>query len=437
MQGNIWYQSIGFDKQNGAACYLQSPTNCNTTATNSPLVQYANSTDWNPYRELGGSLVYSIDRVDLRTSIQLGIDYRKLWGRDDATTFNRPTTTDPSSATINRTNFGQGTQQFTGAFGQFRWRPLEPLELTFSARYDYWTNTEGIATMTPYINGVPGATTGGATDDSHKGSFDPTIAFRWTVTDEWDIRGAAYRSFRAPGLNNLYRSFSSTTAITIANPFLFPETLTGGEIGADYRRRNVEVNATAFLYDIKDLIAAFRVPNAAAAPPQVIAICGPTLANCPPTVNFNTNAQNGRSWGLELVGRFTLSPDVSLNAAYVYTRSYYTESSVGDPIGAQLGAVPKKVATLGVAWQTTAQWRNDAELRYTSRMYLDVAHTIPQEQFTVVNLSTTWRFSPDFEAFGSIVNLFDKHYADNATTSASSSTLGMPRALTGGVRWRF
>ncbi len=58
-----------------------------------------------------------------------------------------------------------------------------------------------------------------------------------------------------------------------------------------------------FLYDIKNLIASYRVPNAAAAPPQVIAICGPMLANCPATVNFNTNAQNGRSYGLELAGR--------------------------------------------------------------------------------------------------------------------------------------
>ena len=62
-----------------------------------------------------------------------------------------------------------------------------------------------------------------------------------------------------------------------------------------------------FIYDIKDLIASYRILNAASAPPQVIAICGPTLANCPATVNFNTNAQDGRSYGLELVGRWDVS----------------------------------------------------------------------------------------------------------------------------------
>ena len=281
LAANLWTQYVGFDKSNGAGCYLQSPTNCNTTSITSPLVQYANSHDWNPYREVGASAVYSLDFKTWATSMQLGADYRKLFGQDYSTTYNRPTTTDGASATINRTNFGQGKQQFLGGFAQFRMVPLDELQLTLSARYDYWTNTEGIALMSRYTNGVPGPQRGGDVPDSNKGAFDPTLAVRYTLTDEFDLRAAAYKSFRAPGLNNLYRSFSSATSITIANPLLYPETLTGGEIGADYRAPGREVNATVFLYDIKDLIASYRILNAANAPPQVIAICGPTLGQLP------------------------------------------------------------------------------------------------------------------------------------------------------------
>jgi outer membrane receptor protein involved in Fe transport len=291
--------------------------------------------------------------------------------------------------------------------------------------------------MTQYSNGVPGPTTGGSIDDSNKGSFNPTVAARWDINDEWDLRGAAYKSFRAPGLNNLYRSFSSTTSITIANPFLFPETLNGGEIGMDFHRRDVEVNATAWLYDVNNLIASYKVPNAAAAPPQVVAICGPTLSNCPPTVNFNTNAQNGRSYGLELAGKWRIAAPLTLDATYVRTLSYYTSSSVGDPLGQQLGAVPVNLATLGLAWQTTPNWRNYAQLRWEGSMFLDVNHTIPQPAFTTFNLSTSYQVAPALNLFATIVNLFDTHYADNATTSASGSILGMPRAFTAGVRWQF
>lgn len=49
-----WGQYLTFDKYNGAGCYLQSAASCNTTSTTSPLVQYANSHDLNPYHELGG-----------------------------------------------------------------------------------------------------------------------------------------------------------------------------------------------------------------------------------------------------------------------------------------------------------------------------------------------------------------------------------------------
>ncbi len=437
LAANLWTQYVGFDKSNGAGCYLQSPTNCNTTSITSPLVQYANSHDWNPYREVGASAVYSLDFKTWATSMQLGADYRKLFGQDYSTTYNRPTTTDGASATVNRTNFGQGKQQFLGGFAQFRMVPLEELQLTLSARYDYWTNTDGIALMTRYTNGVPGPQRGGDVPDSNKGAFDPTLAVRYTLTDEFDLRAAAYKSFRAPGLNNLYRSFSSATAITIANPLLYPETLTGGEIGADYRAPGREVNATVFLYDIKDLIASYRILNAANAPPQVIAICGPTLSNCPATVNFNTNAQDGRSYGLELVGRWDVTPTVSLNAAYMYTRSYYTWSSVGDPLGNQLGAVPTNLFTGGLTWQTTPVWRNFIGVRYTAGMYLDVNHTIPQGGFVVVNLSSSYRLRSDVELYGSIVNLLNEKYSDSATTSASSSTLGMPFALTAGLRWQF
>ena len=438
ISANLWTQYVGFDKSNGAGCYLQTESNCNTTATTAPLVQYANSHDWNPYREVGGSAVYTTSLPQwFATTMQLGADYRKLYGQDYATTYNRPTTTDIASATINRTNFGQGEQQFYGAFAQFRFVPLDPLQVTFSARYDYWTNTEGVATMTRYTNGVPGVPLGGAIADSHKGQFDPTLALRYDVTDEIDFRGAAYKSFRAPGLNNLYRSFSSTTSITIANPLLFPETLTGGEIGADYRARGREVNATAFIYNIDDLIASSRITSAATAPPQVIAICGPTLSNCPANVNFNTNAQNGRSYGLELAGRMDLTATLALNAAYVYTRSYYTASSVGDPLGNQLGAVPKNLFTAGLTWQTTPEWRSFVGVRYTGGMYLDVAHTIPQGAFAVVDLSTSYRLASGVEIYGSIVNLFNEKYSDSATTAASSTTLGMPFALTAGLRWRF
>lgn len=437
LEARGWGQYLSFDKSNGAGCYLQTATNCNTTSTTSPLVQYANSHDDNPYRELGASTILSMTDMGGLASIQTGADFRTVGGEDRATTYNRPTTTDGNSATINRTNFGRGTQHFAGVFGQFRATPTAKLDATLSLRYDYWNNTNGSATMTRYANGAPGQTLGGAIADSHQESFNPSLALRYDATNRVSLRGAAYRAFRAPGLNNLYRSFSSTTSITIANASLKPETLVGGELGVDFRADRATLGITGFRYDTKSLIAAYKVTSAATAPEAVTAVCGPTLSNCPATVNFNTNSQDATSRGIEAVGNWHPSRALDVDAAYTYTDSRYVSTTTGDPIHAQLGAIPKNLATLGLGWQTTAKWHNYLSGRWNDAMFLDVNHTIEVAPFTVINFSTSYQIARQFEIYGAVTNVTDKRYADNATTSAAGEQLGMLRSFTSGVRLKF
>jgi iron complex outermembrane receptor protein len=433
-----WGQYISFDKSNGAGCFLASPTNCNTTSTTSPLVQYANSHDDNPYRELGTSAVLSsVGAVGPLASAQLGVDFRTVGGEDRATTYNRPTTSDKSSATINRTNFGRGTQRFGGLFAQAKVSPVDRFEATLSLRYDYWTNIGGIAQMTKYTSGAPGATSGGSIADSHETSFDPSVSARLDVAKGLSLRGAAYKSFRAPGLNNLYRSFSSTTSITIANALLEPERLKGGEVGADWRTKAFDVGATWFQYNTNGLIAAYKVPNAQAAPAAVVTICGATLANCPATVNFNTNGQNAVSRGLELTTAWRLAPRISIDGGYTYTDSHYSSATTGDPINTQLGAVPKHLENLGTTWRLTSKWNAYVGARHNDAMFLDVNHTIYQPAFTLVNASTSYRATDRVEVYGSVNNATDVRYADNATTSAAGEILGLHRSFTSGLRLKF
>jgi len=433
-----WGQYVSFDKSNGAGCYLASATNCNTTATNAPLVQYANSHDDNPYRELGASgVLSSVGAVGPLASAQAGVDFRSVGGEDRATTYNRPTTSSVSSATINRTNFGRGTQRFGGLFAQAKVSPVDRFEATVSLRYDYWTNTGGIAQMTKYTNGAAGATSGGSIADSHETSFDPSVSARLDVAKGLSLRGAAYKSFRAPGLNNLYRSFSSTTSITIANALLEPERLKGGEVGADWRTKSLDVGATWFQYNTSGLIASYKIPNAQAAPAAVVAICGATLANCPATVNFNTNGQDAISRGLELSGAWRVAPRLSIDGGYTYTDSHYSSATTGDPIDAQLGAVPKHLETLGTTWRLTSKWNAFVGARHNDAMFLDVNHTIYQPAFTLVNASTSYRATERVEVYGSVNNATDVKYADNGTTSAAGQILGLHRSFSSGLRLRF
>lgn len=431
----VWAQWEQFDKQNGAACFLQSASACNTTATSSPLVQFANSTDWNPYRELGASVSATSPLGTLPALLQVGADYRRVAGEDTATTFNRPTTTNGAGATINRVSYGQGAQQFIGGFTQLKLFPAAGLEITANLRYDYWTNRNGRALLTRYVGGVPQTPSGGDIENTSKGSFNPSLALRYALTDRLSVRGAAYTAFRAPGLNNLYRSFSSTTSITVANPLLLPETLRGAEMGGDLELDALTLGATLFQYNTKDLIASYRIQDAASAPPEVVAVCGADLSNCPATVNLNTNGQDARSRGVELTARVRVARPLSVGASYAFTSSYYTSTTTGDPTHAQLGGVPKHVATLSAEWTPHRRASLSATLRYSGSMYLDVNHTIPQHGFALLGASASYGWTDRLTLYGTVANLTDFEYSDSPTTSAASQTLGLPRAFTGGVRW--
>ncbi len=432
----LWRQLVAFDKSNGAGCYLQPNATCNTTSLTPTIVQYANSHDWNTYRETGGSAQFSRRVAGLVEEVQAGLDYRRISGEDVAQTYATPTSADVNSALISRASVGQGSQAMTGVFTQLKLRPFDPVQATLNLRYDTWSNTEGVATMVKYAGGVAGAQQGGSLDATHRSSLNPSFALRWDLTDDTALRAATYRAFRAPGLNNLYRTYSSSTSITIANPALSPETLTGSELGFDWQRRAFTLSGTAFTQQIHDMIATYKVTGTP--PPGVAALCGNALpGTCPSTVNFYTNGQDARSQGLELIARYQASAAVLIDASYTHTDTTYTRTTTGDPTAVQLGAVPPHVGTLGIGWNPDSRWKTHAQVRYSSGMYLDVNRTLPQPGFAVTSLSAAYALQHDLDLYASVVNLFNTHYADNATTSASTQTLGMPRMGNVGVRWRF
>src|ERR1035438_1764988 len=68
-------------------------------------------------------------------------------------------------------------------------------------------------------------------------------------------RGSVYRSFRAPTLNELYRTFKAGNTPTEANAALPPETLWGAEAGFDWIGENSTFRVTAYRNVLDNLIS--------------------------------------------------------------------------------------------------------------------------------------------------------------------------------------
>lgn len=452
ISANAWAQYVNFEKYNGQSCYWQvagtkCPTSANVTAAqiNNNVVQYYGQYGSQRYREHGGSAVYSKKLEGLLSSFQLGVDHRNLSAKDTEFIYVAPTVL-ATPQKFNSSTYGQGTQIFKGLFGQAKIYPLDALELTFSGRYDSWVNNDKIYQRTP----AGGATAGGALAETTKSGFSPSLAARYDLNGQMSLRGAAYKAFRAPGFNNMLRQYGTNTSTTIPNPNLKAEDMTGWELGADYNKDGLSVAATYFIYKTTNMIATYTVNANAAAPAQVITICGPIVASkfsiCDnaASVKYYTQDQDGQSHGLELTGNWKILDNLKLDAAYTHTETYLTRSGSGmtDPLGVQLVAVPKNVASLGATWKSTDKLSTYAELRYIGSMLTDVTSAggpYGQGSNTVYSASAAYAWDKTIDLSASVVNLFNHQYSENNYLVAQpwSRTPSMPRAINIGLKVRF
>ncbi|WP_168204823.1 TonB-dependent receptor [Noviherbaspirillum sp. UKPF54] len=450
LQANAWAQYVNFQKFNGNTCYYQGGTTCLTSTSasltpakvNGNVVQFYTQQGDQGYREQGGSLIYSKNLRAALYSFQLGADYRRLSAQDTEWFYNTPTGPAAPQGQFNSSTHGEGAQTFQGVFAQAKIAPLDALDITVSGRYDAYriddrTNTRTLAS---------GASTGGALPASTKSAFNPSLAVRYELNDRVSLRGATYKAFRAPGFNNLTRTFGTGSNTTIANPDLVPEDLRGWELGSDYRQGGFSAGATYFLYNISNMIATYTA-SGAGAPQQVQTICGgATLPGCSGSAKYYTNDQDGQSHGVELVASWDVLDSVTLNGFYTRTETYLTRRGavVTDPLGVQLTGVPKNVASLGATWKPVEKLRTYAELRYIGPMLLDTTSNNATTRFeqggnTIVNASASYAWSKTVEVFGNVVNLFDREYTETPynVNQPYNKVLSMPRAVNVGVRMRF
>lgn len=447
--GTAWAQYLEFEKYNGASCYWQStgtkcPSNSAVTATqvNNNVLQYYTQYGSQRYREQGASAIYSREMDGWLGSLQMGVDYRHLSASDLEYFYSAPSV--PGVAQVlSSSTYGKAEQTFTGVFTQTKLVPTDALDITLSARFDSWDNTDRLNTRTT----AAGVTSGGVQPSATTTAFDPSVAARYTFNDALAVRGAVYKSFRAPGFNNTTRTYGASTP-TIANPDLTPENLLGRELGLDYNRGELSLSATYFQYDIQNMIATFRVNSYATAPSLVRAICssgGANLTACGGSANFYTNDQDGQSVGLELIANWRANRQWEFNGSYTRTNSVLTRKGtvVTDPTGVQLAGLPQDVASVGATWTPDAAWQSHLQARYIGSMNIDTTSTAgveyKQGDVTVWDASVLYKFSKQLDLNASVVNLMDIQYSENAYTYNQpwSRTLSMPRTLTVGMKMRF
>jgi outer membrane receptor protein involved in Fe transport len=330
----------------------------------------------------GASLVWTQTFTGMLRALSGGVDYRDVRGSDHAAIF-------ADTGAQLRTDVGSGDQRFLGGFIQADVRPTDRLQLLLSVRYQDFRSYHG-------LDNTPGGL--GKVPSRHDSDVDPRLSIRYGLPAGFAVRGAIYRAFRAPTLDNLHRGASVPGYILYSNAALKPETLEGAEAGFDVGRGPIRFQATAYTSRIVDFLT-YRYLDQAMLPAGFD--IGARLIN----------AGRARSRGVE--AEVTVRPASTLSATVAYT---YADSTVTrnpeDPasVGVQQPGIPRHKVSASVDWTAPNGFKVSPRVRYLSSTNGDPDNIYRTDAHFIADLAASAPLRHGLETFVQIENLFDQRY---------------------------
>ena len=338
--------------------------------------------------------------------LQVGVEGRDVRGHSAETTFNNSRVTAFIDA--------GGRQRTFGVFASDTVY-LGSWQFGFGGRLDYWRNSRGFSNRTPVI-GSPALN---AFADRSETAFSPRVWVMKRFDKGVEVSATAYRAFRAPTLNELYRNFRVGNVVTNANADLRAERLTGGEagIGVDRFGGKLFVRGNVFWSDIDDSIA------------------NVTLSTTPALITRQRqNLGAIRARGIELSAETRFARHWEISGEYLLTDSTVLHFPANRALeGLMVPQVPRHQFNFQVTY-ADGKWLVGTQGRFVSRQFDDDQNLLPLEKFFTVDAEASRSVSESVRLFVAVQNLTGSRYQLSSTPVL---TVGPPVLVRGGVRLRL
>jgi outer membrane cobalamin receptor len=397
--GSDWNVTLFANQQRYHQTFSTVAANRNSEALN--RLQFV------PSRDVGVSFSWS--RMSFEKHLLVaGVDVRGVRGVSDETAIaNNRATTFVSSG---------GRQRRAGFFVQDLAQLSSRWQLSVNARYDNWRDSSAASVSR---NLTTGAITPRFFPARSLDAFSPRLSLVFRPNEQVSLRASAYRAFRAPTLNELYRGFRVGDTQTNANEKLVAERLTGGEGGVNWTPTNrISARLTGYWTEIINPVSNFTLSVT------------PTLIT-----RERRNLGRTRSRGVEAEVDFNITSYWHISAGYLFADATVRRAPQDVTLqGLWIPQVPRNQFTLQSVYSHPRYVTATMQFRASGKQFDDDQNRLPLGSFAVIDMMVARPLTRYIEAFVAVQNLLDAKYAVGRTPL---ETLGMPRMLRGGVRLRF
>ena len=285
-------------------------------------------------------------------------------------------------------------------------------------RIDHWQNYAALSASRPVSAQNPTAVT--FFPDRTENAFSPYAAVVYRFNERLSATASITRAFRAPTLNELYRSFRVGNVLTLANENLQAERLTGGEAGLriSSNSNKVALRGSFFWNGITRPVA------------------NVTLTTTPALITRQRqNLGRTRSRGLELQSDVNLSRRWNLSGSYLFADATVVDFPASSVLeGLRLPQVPRNQLTIQTRYENPSIVTVGLQARTSSSQFDDDLNQFRLDSYFTLDAFVSRRLNRRLEIFGAVENVFDKRYEVGKTPV---TTLGPPRLVRGGIRLRL
>jgi outer membrane receptor protein involved in Fe transport len=359
-----------------------------------------------PAQSTGISIQWSRDAWKRQTFVA-GLEAREVRGASDETVF----VAGRASSLVG----AGGRERAVGLFLEDIIRLSQNLFVTAGARVDRWRNFDALSTTRPLAS-VAMATTN-IFPDRFETAFSPQLSLLYKAASNLSLYASASRAFRAPTLNELYRTFRVGDVLTLANENLLAERLTGAETGASTSvfHQKLNVRGAFFWTEITRPVA------------NVTLRVQPGLIT-----RQRQNLGRTRSRGLELEWDARLTNRLTLSGGYLFADATVLSFPANSALeGLLIPQVPRHQLTFQARYVNPALINVGLQGRASGTQFDDDQNRFRLDKYFTLDALASRRIKRGLEAFIAAENLLNQRYTVGLTPI---KTIGPPLLMRFGFR---